>query len=186
MNSMSISEQRTDTSFRDRLASKSYLASLDRRSFASDTKVKYNAYEDGGKAIFVVTLSTYVKSDKIAKSDAMRKFWVREFLHRVIKQSPLNLKGKIDYDYVIERSPDGHYHYHGLLAMSKEGGDKIWQNGVLNKELARDLTALRTKGQYRDFAVNTFLVEPIRPDQTINTWVNYMTKTKDYISSSAW
>ena len=181
---MSISEQRTDTRFRDRFASKSYLAYAERRDFASDTRLKYRAYSRDGKSIFVVTLSTYLKSDKIAKSDAMRRFWVREFLYRVAEQLPLNLKGKIDYDYVIEKSPEGHYHYHGLLAMPRDAGDKVWKNGALNKELTRDLTALRTKGKYRAFAVNSFLVEPIRSGLTTDDWIGYMTKTQDYIASS--
>jgi len=174
-----------NATFRNRFANQSYKPSAGNRNFASDMKLKYNHYERDGKSIFAVTLSTYVSSDKIAKSDQMRKFWVREFLYRVTEQLPYKLKESIDYDYVIECSPEGHYHYHGLLAMPKEAGDKIWKNGALSKDLARDLTALRTKGQYRAFAVNSFLVEPIRVG-LVDQWVGYMTKTHGYIASSAW
>jgi hypothetical protein len=183
MYSMNTSEQRFETRFRDRFASRSYLAHLERKNFVFDTKLKYNKYEADGKSIFVVTLSTYVSSEGIAKSDRMRKFWDREFLYRVTDQLPYTLKESIDYDYVIERSDEGHYHYHGLLAMPREAGDRIWRNGMLNKELDRDLVALRKKGQYRDFAVNSFLIEPIRPGLTVDHWVHYVSKTHDYIAS---
>lgn len=186
MYSMNISEQPIDSRFRDKFISQAHLASVERRQFASDTKLKFNEYERTGKSIFVVTLSTFVSSEKIAKSDWMRKFWDRDFLYRVTEQLPHVLKGKIDFDYVIERSPDGKYHYHGLLAMPREAGDRIWKNGVLNKELDKDLKALREKGQHRKFAVNSFLIEPIRVGQTVDHWINYMTKTRDYIASKEW
>lgn len=171
-------------SFRDRFKSTSYLASAERRQFASDTKLKYNKYEQDGKSIFAVTLSTYVSSEKIPKSDWMRKFWDREFLYRIKEHLPHSLRGKIDFDYVIERSPDGKYHYHGLLSMPKEAGDRIWKSGVLNKHLDRDLKALSKTGPYRKFAVNSFLIEPIRVDLTVDHWIHYMTKTHDYIVST--
>ena len=172
-------------SFRNRFANKPYLPSAGNRKFTSDTKLKYNKYEADGKAIFAVTLSTFVSNEKFAKSDRMRKFWVRDFLYRVSEQLPHALREKVDYNYVIERSPHGHYHYHGLLATPREAGDKIWRNGMLNKELDRDLQALRKKGEYRDFAVNSFLIEPVRAG-LVDQWVGYMTKTHDYIMSSAW
>jgi len=184
MYTMNTTQHAADTSFRDRFSSKTYWPSLEKGKFATDTKLKYNKYKHDGKSIFVVTLSTYVSSEKIAKSDRMRRFWNREFLYRVTEQLPFKSRSKIDYDYVIERSHAGHYHYHGLLAMPKEAGDRIWKDGKLNQELDRDLAALSTRGQHRDFAVNTFLVEPIRPDKTIDHWVHYMTKTHDYVASS--
>lgn len=183
MNSMNVINNAVDVSFRSRFAGKAFWASLRKERFAAGTKLKYNSYKNDGKAVFTVTLSTYVSSEKIAKSDRMRKFWDREFLYRVTEQLPYKLKESIDYDYVIERSEDGFYHYHGLLAMPKEAGDKIWKNGAVNKDLTRDLTALREKGQYRDFAVNSFLIETIRADKSIDHWVHYMTKTQDYIAS---
>lgn len=173
-----------NASFRDKLKSTPYLPSSEKRNFVSDTKLKYNKYEQDGKSIFAVTLSTYVSSEKIAKSDWMSKFWDRDFLYRVTEQLPYALRTKIDYDYVIERSPDGKYHYHGLLSMPKEAGDRIWKNGVLNKQLDRDLKALKEKGLYRKFAVNSFLLEPIRVGQTVSHWIHYMTKTHDYIVST--
>jgi hypothetical protein len=54
--------------------------------------------------------------------------------------------------------------------------DKVFETAV---------TALRTGGQQRDFAVNSFLIEPVRAG-LVDQWVAYMTKTTDYISSSAW
>ena len=171
-----------------RLANKSkpHLAYAERANFAANTKVKYNGYERDGKSIFTVTLSTYVTSERIAKSDRMRKFWVSDFMHRVTKYLPFKLKESIDFDYVIERSREGNWHYHGLLAMPKEAGDRIWKNGALDKHLERDLAALGDKGQYRDFAVNSVRIEPIRPKKSIDHWVSYMTKTQDFIPSSAW
>ena len=186
MYTMSTNQSTVNGSFRDRFPSKAYWPGLDKGNFAADTKLKYNSYKNDGKAIFTVTLSTFVKSEKIAKSDRMRKFWICEFMYRVTEQLPYKLKESIDYDYVIERSPDGKYHYHGLLAMPKEAGDKIWKDGMLNKELDRDMQALRKRGEYRDFAVNSFLIEPIRAGQTVEQWIHYMTKTHDYISSSSW
>ena len=45
------------------------------------------------------------------------------------------------------------------------------------------MTTLQTKGEFRGFAVNSFLIESIRPDKTIDHWVHYMTKTQGYITS---
>jgi len=185
MYTTNTSQNAVNGSFRDRFTKiPTYWPSTERQNFASTTKHKYNHYEREGKAIFTVTLSTYVSSEMIAKSDRMRRFWEREFLYRITEQLPYRLKAKIDFDYVIERSTAGHYHYHGLLAMPKEAGDRIWKDGNLNRQLDRDLAALHTKGSHRDFAVNSFLMEPIRPDKTIDHWVHYMTKTHDYVVSS--
>ena len=181
---MQQSEPTVTSSFRSRFTSTPYLPSAGKRRFTSDIQLKYNKYEQDGKSIFAVTLSTYVSSEKIAKSDEMRKFWEREFLYRVKEHLPHALRdNKIDYDYVIERSPHGHYHYHGLLAMPKEAGDRIWKNEALKLQLERDLKGLREKGQHRKFAMNTFLLEPIRAGHSVDQWINYMTKTHDYIVS---
>lgn len=175
-----------NASFRDRFPSKPYWPSLDNRKFAATTKLKFNHYEREGKAIFAVTLSTFLSSEKIARSDWMRKFWERDFLLRIAQYLPHALKTKIDYDYVIERSDKGHWHYHGLMAMPKEAADRIWKDGVLKRQLERDLVALREKGQHRKFAVNSVLIEPIRPGNTVADWTSYMTKTHDFISSAEW
>ena len=181
---MNVSEGALDSRFRDRFTSKPYWPSDDRRQFAANTKLKYNKYEQDGKSIFAVTLSTYVSSEKIAKSDWMRKFWEGDFLYRIKQHLPLPLREKIDYDYMIEKSPDGRYHYHGLLAMPKDAGDRIWKNDALKLRLERDLKGLREKGQYRKFAMNTFLLEPIRAGHSVDQWIHYMTKTHDYIVST--
>lgn len=112
---MNVDDNAVDISFRSRFAGKAFWPSLSKGRFAADTKLKYNSYQNDGKTVFTVTLSTYVSSEKLAKSDRMRKFWVHEFLYRVAEQLPYKLKESIDHDYVIERSDEGFFHYHGLL-----------------------------------------------------------------------
>jgi hypothetical protein len=177
----------TNSSFRNRFhGTPSYWQSSGSRRFAADTKLKFNSYEQHGKAIFAVTLSTYLSSEKIARSDWMRKFWERDFLYRMTEHLPYALKNKLDYDYVIERSDEGHWHYHGVLAMPKDAADRIWKDGALKPQLDRDLRGLRQKGDHRKFAVNSFVIEPIREGLTVEDWISYMTKTRDFISSAEW
>jgi len=145
--------------------------------------LKYNGYEANGHSVFAVTLSTYVKSEAIAKSDRMRHFWDQHFIHRVKRCLPYKLKEQFDHDFIVERSPKGHYHYHGLMAFKPIAGTRIWHDGALNAQLKRDVDSFRRAGGYRPFCVNKHLIEPIRscaPDP----WCNYITKSHDIPMSS--
>ncbi|SEJ05521.1 hypothetical protein [Frateuria terrea] len=144
---------------------------------------KYNAYLADGNAVLAVTLSTYVRSAKFASSDCMRVFWDQHFMHRVQRCLPYHVHPKIDYDYVVERSPGGHYHYHGLLALPQPYGDWLCE-GIRSKWLRRDLNSFRRAGQYRPLRLNSFRIEPIRPDGSVDAIARYLTKTPDYLPSS--
>ena len=185
MNTMNHIEHAADTSFRNRFKKPPvYRPKSDQLRFAIETNVKYDHYEKIGHAIFAVTLSTFLSSEKIARSEWTGKFWEHDFLYRIKKHLPLALREKIDHDYVMERSDAGHWHYHGLLAMPKEAADMIYKDGQVKRQLDRDLKALNKPSPYRKFAVNSFLIEPIRPDLTIGNWISYLIKTHDYIVST--
>src|SRR5947209_360017 len=93
----------------------------------------YGAYEADGRAVFIVTLSTFVASESIGLSDRMRHFWDHHFIHRVKEQLPFKARGKLNDDYVIERRP--FFHYHGLLALPQEYEHCIWKDGALHPRL---------------------------------------------------
>ncbi len=136
---------------------------------------KYSSYEAGGNIIFAVTLSTFIKSDSFARSDRMRHMWDNHFIEKVISNLPYKLKSKLDHDYVIEQSPGGHYHYHGVIAMTPDASAVIWKDGALKRQLARDLSSFKHAGQNRPFRVNAFLIEPVNAGD-LKRWISYITK----------
>jgi hypothetical protein len=138
----------------------------------------YNGYRANGNEIFAVTLSTYVKSASFANSPRMLDFPSNAFIRRIKKHLPFKLKSKLDFDFVIELSPDGYYHFHGFLAAPKGAAHYIYNNGALNKHIARDLDCLSKAGQYRPFKVNKYLIEPA---SNIDQWTAYITKSTNYI-----
>lgn len=152
-------------------------------SLCEELMHKYNGYEARGHSVFTVTLSTYVKSDAIARSDRMSNFWNQHFIHRVKRCLPFKLKDKFDHDFVVERSPEGHYHYHGLMVFTADGGKKIWRDGKLSVKLERDLLSFRHKGDYRPFCVNKHLIEPVRSGE-LDAWIRYITKENEIPNSS--
>jgi hypothetical protein len=135
--------------------------------------LKYESYRQQGNAVFAVTLSTYVKSRAFA-NEQMPSFWHQHFIYRVVRALPLWAKRKLDHDYIVECSPDGNYHLHGLFAVPQEATCRIWSGGVLGKGLHRALASFRHAGKYRPFRVNEFLVEPAT---NIAAWATYITKT---------
>lgn len=134
---------------------------------------KYNHYRKVGHGVFSVTLSTYVKSDQFAASDAMRKFWDHHFIYRVKACLPFKARENIDHDWVLEESPEGKYHYHGLLAVESSHQHRIWLDERLSKKLSKALDSFSSAGKYRDFRVNKHLIEPVN---NVHAWVTYMTK----------
>lgn len=144
---------------------------------------KYNGYLAGGKAVLAVTLSTYVSSAAFAGSDCMRAFWDNHFMRRVQRCLPYRVHRKIDYDYVVERSPAGHYHYHGLLALPQPYGDWLC-DGPRSRQLHRDLDSFRIAGNYRPLCMNSYRIEPLRSDGSVDALARYLTKTPDYLPSS--
>lgn len=141
---------------------------------------KYTHYKANDKSVFSVTLSTYVTSERFAQSDRMSYFWNEHFIHRVKACLPYKAKNKIDHDYVIERSPDGFYHYHGLFALPREHAHRIWKDGKLVRRLSCSLRSLEKAGDYRSFCVNSYEVKPARNPAA---YAKYSTKTAGYISS---
>jgi hypothetical protein len=113
----------------------------------------------------------------------MRNFWDHHFIHRVKRRLPFKLKEQLDHDFIVERSPEGHYHYHGLLALTSNAGKRIWHHGALDAQLQRDLDSFRRAGSYRPFCVNKHLIEPIRSG-VADPWCKYITKSNDIPMSS--
>jgi hypothetical protein len=146
---------------------------------------KYRGYASQGMLVLAVTLSTYVPSDRFAASAAMSYFWNEHFIRRIRRVLPFKLQNKLDHDYVVEKSPDGYWHYHGFLVVPMEAAHRIWHDGALDQRLKRDLDALHTAGEYRPFQLNKYLIEPVREDSNEEAWAGYITKTSGYVSSAS-
>lgn len=136
---------------------------------------KYQTYQIQGTAIFAVTLSTYVRDDRYAAYDAdnMRRYWDHDFIYRV--RTCLPMRAKIDHDWVLERSPGGHYHYHGFLAVEQAHASKLWRDGALRPKLKRAIDSHAIAGKYRNFCVNAHLIEPVT---NVAAWATYITKQR--------
>ena len=142
-----------------------------RSRFKRDIAEKYESYRSAGHLVLAVTLSTFIKSEQYAASDRMRHMWEQHFLRRVRKRLPKS--APLDYDWIVERSPLGHFHYHGFLAVTEAYGYRIWKSNRLNKRLFRDLRSFSKAGKYRPFRINSFLIEPVH---TVDAWARYITK----------
>ncbi len=140
-------------------------------------KEKYQHYQRQRHFILCVTLSTYIKSSKYALSDRTRHMWEHHFIRRVDRRLPYKGKTKLDYDYVLEQSPEGYWHYHGLLAVPEELSKCLWKNGALHPQLAGSIRSFEKAGSQRPFCINSFLIEPV---QTVEDWCNYITKRQSY------
>lgn len=153
---------------------------------AASLKAKYEHYHANGMFVLMVTLSTFVTSDAFVKSGQIERFIDHDFLYKVLKRLPKKLRGRncIDYDFIIERSPQSHWHIHGLMALKPDAAKKIWRDGALCKHLAGDLDSFKTAGEYRAFRINKFLIEPVREGLTPEVWIRYITKTRDYRASA--
>lgn len=137
---------------------------------------KYTHYQSQGASIFAVTLSTFVKSDSFAHSDKMYDYWDHHFMFCVRKCLPKHKRTKLDYDFVVEESPDGFYHFHGLLAVENKYERRIWRDNSLHPKLKRAIDSHARLGKYRYFRIKKHQIEPIT---NIATWCNYITKQVD-------
>lgn len=138
-----------------------------------DLEVKYVGYELQGHLVLCVTLSTYIKSQKYALSDRTRQMWDHHFIGRVRRSLPFKAKEKLDYDWVMEESPEGFWHYHGLLAVIGEYGDRLWRANALNPRLAGDIRSFKKQGSQRPFKINSVDIEPV---ESVEAWCKYITK----------
>lgn len=136
-----------------------------------DLLSKYQHYQHQGHLVLAVTLSTYITSEFYAASDRMRHMWDQHFLRRVQRRLPL--KAAFDHDWIVERSPDSYFHFHGFLAVTAGYASRLWKGSQLNKRLARDLKSFSKLGKYRPFRINSFLVEPV---SNVAAWATYITK----------
>ena len=131
---------------------------------------KYRHYDSLGHLLLTVTLSTYIQSASYAASDRLRHMWDHHFIRRVKRRLP---KASLDYDWTVECSPDGYFHYHGLLAVPSQYSYRLWKQDHLNEHLHRDLTSFQNAGEYRPFRINRFLIEPAA---NLDAWIAYITK----------
>lgn len=138
----------------------------------------YNGYRERGHKVFIVTLTSFVKSKSYAQSTNMYDYWENVFIRRIRKHLPFKMKSKIDYDFVIELSPNGHYHYHGFIVAPQDVAAKIYPNNCLNRNIVRDLARLNKEEKYRTHKIKKF---EIKPAENIDQWANYITKTSNYI-----
>ena len=136
-----------------------------------DLLKKYQHYDSQGHLVLAVTLSTYIQSESYASSDTMRHMWDQHVIRRVKRRLPVN--APLDHDWILERSPDAYFHYHGFLAVTANYSARLWNNKELNKHLMRDLNSFTEAGKYRPFRINKFLIEPV---QNIEAWTTYITK----------
>lgn len=132
---------------------------------------KYKHYKLLGHGVFAVTLSTYIRSEAFAFSDRMSHMWDQHFLRRVRRRLPETTS--IDHDWIVEKSPEGFFHYHGFLAVPSQYVGRIWQSGRLHKQLNLDLLTFRRAGRYRPFRINSFLIEPVH---SVRAWNDYIHK----------
>ena len=138
----------------------------------------YNGYRNNGHMVFIVTLTSFVKSRPYAHSTNMYDFWESVFIRRIRNNLPYKMKTKIDFDFVIELSPKGHYHYHGFIAVPNDVAAKIYPNNRLSRKIVRDLARLNKEEKYRTHTIKRF---EIKPANDIDCWANYITKTNNYI-----
>ena len=137
---------------------------------------KYTHYQSQGASIFAATLSTFVKSGAFAASDRMRHYWDNHFIFRVRKCLPKHKRTKLDHDWVLEESPDGFYHYHGLFAVERKYERRIWRDGAEHPKLKRAIDSHASLGKYRCFRVKKHQIEPV---YDIARWSSYITKQVD-------
>lgn len=145
-------------------------------SYRYSTQIQslFESYRDKEYLVLAVTLSTYVKTRSVAESPAFEMLWTRDFLSRVQRRIPRKaLAGSFVETFNIECSPEGNWHFHGLLAVAPEHAERIWSNGKLSRQLERDLLTFRKRGDYRACRVNSFLIEPVK---SIEDWVRYINK----------
>lgn len=165
------------------------LPALQPMSEADRLEYLYNDYLNQGHLVLAVTLTPIVYNDQFAASPSMRSFFEKHFLGKIDRYLPGPLKGKYGYDFVIEQSPAGLWHFHGLLAFRAEAGSRIWKEGGLNHHLRRDLNSMRSQGELRPCRLIDYQIGPVSiVEGGIKAWTGYFTKTSTYISSSndAW
>jgi hypothetical protein len=152
-----------------------------RKKSAENIRRRFDSYKDQGHLVLSATLSTLVTSDTFAQSERFAQMWNKFFLEKLHKRLPKLVRGHlIDHEYVIERSPDSYFHFHGLVAVHRSHVDRFWSSGVLNRHLANDLFSFREQGPYRPCCINSFLIEPV---ENTAAWTTYITKHSDSILS---
>jgi hypothetical protein len=57
-------------------------------------------------------------------------------------------------------------------------------DGPRSRQLHRDLDSFRLAGVYRPLRMNSYRIEPIRSDGSVDAFARYLTKTPDYLPSS--
>jgi hypothetical protein len=99
------------------------------------------------------------------------------FIRRIRRRLPYKQREALDYDYVMELSPDWYWHYHGLLALPASSAGYVWKNKSLHRRLAGDIKSFRSVGSQRPFRINSFLIEPVK---SVDAWCEYITKQYRY------
>ena len=147
------------------------------RKRQSDLFSRFKYYQEQGLLVLAVTLSTCVTSDSVARSERFSQIWSKHFIEKLHKRLPKNLKTtSLDYEYLIEQSRDGYWHFHGFVAVAANVAGRFWTTEGLSRHLHNDLRSFRKAGKYRSCRVNSFLIEPVT---NCYRWSNYCMKSKD-------
>jgi hypothetical protein len=156
-------------------------ASVLARTPAAQLTQRMSGYRKQGHLVLCATLSTLVTSDGFAHSEPFSQMWTKHFVDKLHKRVPAKSRGTlIDHEYMIQRSPEGYWHFHGFVAVHHSVADRFWLNGILNRHLAKDLLSFRKAGEYRSCRINSFLIEPV---EKTGAWTTYISREPDSKSS---
>jgi hypothetical protein len=149
------------------------------RALSTQLQEKYFHYaESVGHSVFTATLSTFVTSKAVVARE-FERFWNHDFMFRVLRVLPKPLRQRVDHDFVVEQSPEGHFHFHGLFAADRNANRWLWKDGQLNRQLEASVASLAHRGEYRAFSVPAYLIEPWRP---ADGWCTYICKDKNTLT----
>ena len=159
------------------------LSRQERHLSCSLLRQKYESYLAQRHGVFAVTLATFVSSKRFAIAN-FPKFWNDEFIGRLKQRIPFALRDAVDHDFFLEQSPNGHWHFHGFLAVGAAAAPKLWRDGKLTPAVENDLRWFAKEGSDRGFSINSSLIEPIREgDDGLSRWIQYSSKDPLHISS---
>ena len=128
------------------------------RSPAGQLTQRMSGYRKRGHLVLCATLSTLVTSDGFAHSESFSQMWTKHFVEKLHKRLPAGIsRNLIDHEYLIQRSPEGFWHFHGFVAVDRSIADRFWKDGILNRHLGKDLLSFRKAGRYRSCRINSFL-----------------------------
>ena len=146
---------------------------LEPLSRAHHFEVLLDHYITSGYLVLAVTLSTFVTSNAFAASQRFDSLWDKFFIEKVYKRIPQQRRNAVlDHEFQKECSPDGHWHFHGFLALRPDIAPRVWYGGYLNRHLEGDLRSFEKCGTYRPCRLTSFDINPVA---NAAAWARYIT-----------